>query len=247
MKIRLTKSTSDMKIQPFGESAVLVSFEKVISEEVNQKVISLYNALGDQKGIVYLIPAYNSLTIGFEPEDWSFDSVSKFIWKLNEALPKEETEKASKIYSIPVCYEQPFDMDSNEVCAQTGLNKEELVQVHTDQVFRVYMLGFVAGFAYMGSLPKHLACYRKATPRLSVPKGSVGLAGLQTGIYPTEAPGGWQIIGRTPLNMFDPNREQTSLLKPGDYVKFRSIGLEEFKIIQLKIETAIFEMEETHV
>ncbi|OEK01554.1 hypothetical protein BFP97_08475 [Roseivirga sp. 4D4] len=236
-----------MKIQPFGESAILVSFEKVISEEVNQKVISLYNALGDEKGITYLIPAYNSLTIGFEPESWTFDSISKLIKELNQRRPKEEAEKAPKVYSIPVCYEQPYDLDSDEVCTQTGLSKEELIQVHTDQVFRVYMLGFVAGFAYMGSLPKHLACERKATPRLSVPKGSVGLAGLQTGIYPTEAPGGWQIIGQTPLNMFDPNREQTSLLKPGDYVKFRSIGLEEFKIIQLKIETAIFQMEEAHV
>jgi len=236
-----------MKIQPFGESAVLVSFEKVISEEANQKVILLYNALGSEKGIAYLIPAYNSLTIGFETESLNFDSVSKLIKKLNDGLPKEEVEKAPKIYSIPVCYQEPFDLDSYEVCAQTGLSKEELIQVHTDQVFRVYMLGFVAGFAYMGSLPKHLTCQRKATPRLRVPKGSVGLAGLQTGIYPTEAPGGWQIIGQTPLNMFDPNREQTSLLKPGDYVKFRSIGLEEFKIIQLKIETAIFEMEEAHV
>ena len=108
------------------------------------------------------------------------------------------------------------------------------------------MLGFVAGFAYMGSLPNHLACKRKATPRLRVPKGSVGLAGLQTGIYPTEAPGGWQIIGQTPLRMFDGNRPETSLLRPGDNVKFRPIGQAEFKIIQLKIETGIFEMEEAH-
>lgn len=235
-----------MKIQPFGDSAVLVSFEKVISEEVNQKVILLYKALSSEKGISYLIPAYNSLTIGFERNHWTFDSVSKRIMALIERIPKTEAEKKTKIYSIPVCYEKPFDLDSDEVHQQTGISKEELIQTHTDQVFRVYMLGFVAGFAYMGSMPNHLACQRKATPRLSVPKGSVGLAGLQTGIYPTDAPGGWQIIGQTPLNMFDPNREQTSLLKPGDYVKFRSIGLEEFKIIRLKIETSIFEMEEAH-
>ncbi|MBO3700569.1 5-oxoprolinase subunit PxpB [Roseivirga sp. E12] len=235
-----------MEIQPFGDSAIIVTFEKVISEEVNQKVISLYEALKVQKGISYLIPAYNSLTIGYDIENWKFVTISDLVKVTINGTPKLSSTSERKVYSIPVCYEKPFDLDSLEVCEQIDLTKEELIQMHTGQVFRVYMLGFVAGFAYMGSLPEHLACKRKATPRLRVPKGSVGLAGLQTGIYPTEAPGGWQIIGQTPLNMFDPNRGQTSLLAPGDYVKFRAIGLEEFKIIQLKIETEIFEMEEAY-
>lgn len=235
-----------MRIQPFGDSALIVTFEKVISEATNQKVIALYDALKSEKRILYLIPAYNSLTIGLKLEQWSLSSASMSIQKTIDQLSTTALTVVGRSYTIPVCYKAPFDLDSNDVCEQTNLSKKELIEIHSSQTFRVYMLGFVAGFAYMGSLPNHLACKRKATPRLRVPKGSVGLAGLQTGIYPTEAPGGWQIIGQTPLRMFDGNRPETSLLRPGDHVKFRPIGHDEFKIIQLKIETGIFEMEETH-
>ncbi len=236
-----------MRIQPFGDSALVITFEKVISEEVNQKVIDLYNALKSIKGLTYLIPAYNSLTVGISSPHWNMTTATALIKATFQELSKTAPDQQGKTYSIPVCYEKPYDLDSEEVCAQTGLDKEQIIHIHTHQTFRVYMLGFVAGFAYMGSLPSNVYCQRKATPRLRVPKGSVGLAGLQTGIYPTEAPGGWQIIGQTPLHMFDPSRNPTSLLKPSDQVKFRSVGLKEFKIIQLKIETGIFELEEMHV
>lgn len=236
-----------MKIKPFGDSALIITFERVISETTNQQVISLYNALKSKQGITYLIPAYNSLTVGIALGNWNVSTASVSIQQIFDQLPKSESIVVDKTYTIPVCYEKPYDLDSEDVCQQTNLSKEELIEIHTSHTFRVYMLGFVAGFAYMGSLPSQVACKRKPTPRLRVPKGSVGLAGLQTGIYPTEAPGGWQIIGQTPLQMFDGNRSETSLLKPGDHVKFRAIGLDEFKIIQLKIETDIFEMEEAHV
>lgn len=236
-----------MRIDPFGDSALLITFDREISELVNQEVISLYKKLQRIDGFQYLIPAYNSLTVGLDLKQWNFDRAATAIRSEYERVSKLQVAQKHETYTIPICYESPFDIDMEEVCGHTGLSKNEIIDLHTSQTYRVYMLGFVAGFAYMGSLPEALKCTRKETPRLKVPKGSVGLAGLQTGIYPTEAPGGWQIIGQTPLEMFDFHRQETSLLKPGDYVKFRAIGSEEFRIIRLKIETGIFEMEEAGV
>ena len=136
-----------------------------------------------------------------------------------------------------------FAPDLDDVARFSNLSRAEIIKLHTAKTYRVFMLGFIAGFAYMGTLPDQLNSTRKASPRLKVPAGSVGLAGLQTGIYPTEAPGGWQIIGRTPLDIFDPQRDQPTLLLPGDQVSFRPIVQDEFQIIRLKIETGIFEME----
>lgn len=236
-----------MRVDPFGDSALIVTFERVISVEVNQEVIALYKKLQGIDGFPYLIPAYNTLTVGLDIKWWSFDKAAVAIRSEYEQISSPVSSKTAESYTIPVCYESPFDIDIDDVSSQTGLSKQEIIALHTSQTFRVYMLGFVAGFAYMGSLPEALNCKRKETPRLQVPKGAVGLAGLQTGIYPTEAPGGWQIIGQTPLEMFDLHRSETSLLKPGDCVKFRAISSEEFRIIRLKIETGIFEMEVTDV
>lgn len=236
-----------MRIDPFGDSALIVTFERVISEEVNQQVISLYKKLEGMDGFIYLIPAYHTLTVGLDHKVWNFDRASATIKRTYEHLSDVVLPQTTEFYTIPVCYESPFDIDMEDVSSQTGLSRQEIITQHTSQTFRVYMLGFVAGFAYMGSLPEILRCKRKETPRLKVPKGAVGLAGIQTGIYPTEAPGGWQIIGQTPLEMFDLHRKETSLLKPGDHVKFRAVSTEEFKIIRLKIETGIFEMEEADV
>lgn len=236
-----------MRIDPFGDSALLVTFEKVISEEVNQEVISLYKRLQGNDGFPYLIPAYNTLTIGLDTKRWNFDRAAAAIKSEYAQITNSRSSDTADSFTIPVCYESPYEMDMDDVSVQTGLSKHEIINLHTSQIFRVYMLGFVAGFAYMGSLPEALKCKRKENPRLKVPKGAVGLAGIQTGIYPTEAPGGWQIIGQTPLDMFDLNRSESSLLKPGDHVKFRAISIQEFRIIRLKIETGIFEMEAADV
>lgn len=232
-----------MKIQPFGDSALLITFEKVIDITVNQKVINLYLTLKAKVGFDYLIPAYNSLTVGVDRSIWSLSDAISEVRKYEEEVRESGVTQNHNSYVIPVCYEPPFSPDLEEVSQLTSLSPQQIIDIHTKSVFRVYMLGFVAGFAYMGSLPDVLICPRKDTPRLKVPEGAVGLAGKQTGVYPTEAPGGWQIIGQTPLKMFDPLRSETSLLKPGDEVRFRAIGKDEFKIIQLKIETGIFEME----
>ncbi|MFY0592525.1 5-oxoprolinase subunit PxpB [Roseivirga sp.] len=233
-----------MRIDPYGDSALIVTFDREISKEVNQQVVNLYRNLKKDASFNSLIPAYNSLTLSYNRSSINFEKASQIVKQAYQDLVSNNySHVESKTYTIPVCYDPCFGLDLIEVSRQTNLTIEEMIAAHTNQVYHVYLLGFVAGFAYMGSLPEALKCARKTTPRLSVPKGAVGLAGLQTGIYPTEAPGGWQIIGSTPLEMFNPNNKPSSFLQPGDAVRFRAIGKEEYRIIQLEIETEVFEME----
>ena len=234
-----------MKIQPFGDRALLISFEKRIDPEINQEVINLYHTLKASGHFTFLTPAYCSLTVGIDRTQYTISEATELIRELAQHPPTNQMAYVRE-FTIPVCYEPKFAPDLNEVAELTGLSQEEVVAVHTSQQFRVYMLGFVAGFAYMGTLPDQLACPRKKTPRKLVPKGAVGIAGQQTGIYPVAAPGGWQIIGQTPIHMFDTSREEPNLLFSGDKVRFRSISEDEYKLIELKEETGIYHMEASH-
>lgn len=234
-----------MKIQPFGDKALLVSFEKRIDPEINQQVIDLYHTLKASGHFTFLTPAYCSLTVGIDRTLYTISEGTELIRKLASCPPTNQMAYNREV-TIPICYEEEFALDMKEVSRMTGLSADEIIEKHSDTQFRVYMLGFVAGFAYLGTLPEELVCQRKHTPRKSVPKGAVGLAGHQTGIYPVNAPGGWQIIGQTPVDMFDTRREEPNLLFPGDTVKFRPISVDEFKLIALKQETGIYSMEATH-
>lgn len=230
-----------MKISPYGDSALLVQFNDGIDESTNREVIALYQYLQASDLFEYLIPAYNSLTIGLDKEKLSRKEAQAQI----EAFDFNSLQSAikPKNYLIPVCYEDAHALDIKEVESLTGLSRDKIIELHSQKTYHVYMLGFLAGFAYMGQLPGNLQVPRKDKPRLSVPKGAVGLAGAQTGIYPCEAPGGWQIIGATPLELFDPTVLEPNLLNPGDRVRFRSITVDEFKLIEIKIATGIYELE----
>lgn len=234
-----------MHIQPFGDKALLVSFEKKIDPEINQQVINLYHTLKASAKFTFLTPAYCSLTVGIDRSRFTINEATELIKELASQPPTNQSVYVRE-FTIPVCYEGDFAPDMHEVSEITGLDPKEIIALHTAQEFRVYMLGFVAGFAYLGTLPDQLACPRKKTPRKSVPQGSVGLAGHQTGIYPVNAPGGWQIIGQTPVQMFDTTREEPNLLFAGDKVKFRAISEDEFKLILLKEETGIYHTETKH-
>ncbi|MEM6803879.1 MAG: 5-oxoprolinase subunit PxpB, partial [Bacteroidota bacterium] len=193
------------------------------------------------QGLAYSIPAYASLTLAYDPFVLSFEELEEQIWGLLGEAHQLDRVIAKRILKIPVCYETPFSLDKEEVLGQLGLNWEEIIRLHTQTKFRVYMLGFLPGFTYMGKLPLGLACKRKAKPRLRVPARSVGLAGLQTGIYPSEAPGGWQLIGKTPLEVFDPTHEKTFLLEAGDELFFEHIKMHQYEEIRSAIEHKIFD------
>lgn len=234
-----------MKIQPFGEDALLLSLENEISPKVNDEVIEIYKILKDTGKFNFLTPAYSSLTIGIDRTQFTHEEATQLIMKLSGKARKDHKNQ-QRLITIPVCYDDEFGLDLEEICQTNRLSKIELIDLHCSVNYKVFMLGFVAGFAYLGAVPPSLRSSRKATPRKSVPKGSVGLAGDQTGIYPVEAPGGWQVIGQTPVHMFNTKKELPNILYPGDLVKFRPISLEEFKIIQIKEETGIFELEVEH-
>ena len=218
-------------IHPYGDSALLVNFEQRIAPEINARVLDLDEAIDSAglPGIAFRIPAYCSLTVGYDPMVVPFETLREQIAALARSVATAGEQRPSRKLKIPACYEEPYALDIEDVSRQTGLSRQEIIDLHTGTKFRVYMLGFLPGFAYMGRLQEVLACSRKATPRVRVPAQSVGLAGFQTGIYPSEAPGGWQIIGRTPLRVFDGAKEDPFFFRPGDEVAFEAISAKEFE------------------
>jgi len=225
-------------IKLYGDQAILINFEQKIDPAINAAVIALKNAIeaATISGITFMIPAYCSLTIGYNPAVIEYEILVKVIKQIaanaldtNDSNPNQQKVRQLK---IPVCYELPYALDLKELSETKNLPTEEIISIHTSQTYKVYMLGFMPGFVFMGKIVSKLECNRKVTPRLRVPASSVGIAGFQTGIYPTASPGGWQILGRTPLKIFNPQKENPFLFQAGDEVTFYSITTDEF----IKIE-----------
>lgn len=232
-------------ILPLGDRALLVQFEQAIGPEINDQVIQVKNSLEQLSipGIEYFIPAYCSLTIGFDPTQVSMEGLVSSLQTLQLSSQAQDSAGSDVAVSvhIPVCYQENFAPDMEAIIDLTGLSKQNIISLHSTTLFRVYMLGFIPGFAYMGTLPPALHCPRRQSPRLQVPTGSVGLAGAQTGIYPAEAPGGWQLIGRTPIPAFDPQRESPFLLQAGNVVHFYPISKDEYEKIDSQIRLKQFD------
>lgn len=219
-----------VKIFPLGDNALTIEFGSEISERLNRRVIKLASYLEQNKfpGFVETVPAYASLTIfydvftvrkNFPAPTTAFDAVKNFVEKELGNL-EEIPEAKSRLIEIPVCFDSEFALDLEFLAEKSGLEKNEIISIFTEKTYRVFMLGFLPGFSYMGEVDASIAVPRKDTPRLKVPKGSVGIAGKQTGIYSLESPGGWQIIGKTDIDLFTPEAEKPCLVQPGDLVKF---------------------------
>ncbi|HEX9651959.1 MAG TPA: 5-oxoprolinase subunit PxpB [Cyclobacteriaceae bacterium] len=232
-----------MTIIPYGDSALLINFEQVIDPQVNENVIELAKVIEHSNiaGVTFLVPAYCSLAIGFQPERITFQQLKKLTENLNSNISKHQHPESKKI-SIPICYESEFALDKQEVMSYTNLSWDEIKQLHLSISYRVYMLGFLPGFVYMGSLPEKLESPRKKIPRLKVPALSVGLAGFQTGIYPLDAPGGWQIIGKTPIRIFDNRNRNPFLFEPGMLVTFKEITEDEFYYMATEVDNRNFDL-----
>ena len=218
------------RIYSIHDHALTVEFSQRISEDDNQKVLALMHAIEQQpiNGMLDCVPAYSSLTL-YHDATQSREKVTGYLEERIRASSLQVSKvEVKKIITIPVCYDPAHGMDQQFVCEQLNITIEELIRQHTSMPFRVYMIGFIPGFPYMGILPEGWQIPRKQTPSLKIPAGSVALAGQQMGIYPAEVPGGWQVIGRTPLKIFDAHREEPCLLKAGDEVKFEPISLNEF-------------------
>ena len=237
-----------MNFQRFGDSAMLINFEQKIDVEINNLVIQLAEKIRDASisGIRFCTPAYCSITIGFDPKTIIYEDLCEKIKKIETLIFTKKNNQTQRILNIPVCYKSPYSIDLQELIEIVSLSKSEIIRLHTTTIFRVFMLGFLPGFPYMGILPDSLICQRKKIPRLRVPAQSVGLAGKQTGIYPSEAPGGWQIIGRTPIKVFDPIQENPFLFQAGDLVKFHAISEISFQKIEKDILLGNFQTKQLY-
>lgn len=232
----MQQSFSSYHIFPLGDTAITIDFGNRIDEQVNEEVIRIFNNWKQYplEGVVEIVPAYSSLTVYYDPVkimrhpahapafEWIKQQVHQ---RLQQSLPASEA--GHQTIRIPVCYDKELAPDLLAFAATKKITTDELISLHTTNMYRVYMLGFLPGFSYMGEVDEKIAAPRKSQP-VHVAAGSVGIAGRQTGIYPMESPGGWQIIGRTPLQLFDSDKEQPTLLKMGDHVQFYSISIQEY-------------------
>jgi len=222
-----------MRIIPASDSSLLVVFGSTISPVLNQRVIALFHAIQDRRDprIRNLHPAYASLLIDFDPLRMTHDELTAIVQQLeNDA--SVAVDRAGEVVTIPVCYDIELGPDLPEVARHAGISAEEVIRLHSSPTYLVYFLGFSPGFVYLGGLPEILHTPRLATPRPSIAGGSVGIAGSQTGIYPVDSPGGWRLIGRTPLRMFDPEATPPTRLQPGDRMKFEPIDRARFEEFQ---------------
>ncbi|MBR1698070.1 MAG: 5-oxoprolinase subunit PxpB [Anaerovibrio sp.] len=222
-----------MRILTVGDCAVSVEFGQEISLEINHKVMALKMVLEQKpiRGIVEMIPTYCSLLIQYDPMELRYGQLREKLYTLVNQLDKVEMPP-KQVVEIPVAYGGEYGPDLGEVARVHNISEDEVIKLHTEPEYPIYMLGFVAGFPYLGGMNKAIATPRKKSPRLKIEAGSVGIAGEQTGIYSVESPGGWQIIGRTPLKLYDVNRNEPVLLKAGQYIKFKPITKEEFRAME---------------
>ncbi|MDZ4794825.1 MAG: 5-oxoprolinase subunit PxpB [Bacteroidota bacterium] len=228
-------------IFPLGDSALTVDYGNCIDEAINREVIARFIQLRQEPlhGMIEVVPAYSSFTVYydvFSVKKKAGSDRTAFDWmqeKVKERLAQtpDYEEETERIIHIPVCYEDEFAPDLRYLAAEKNITVDSVIQIHTSKPYKVYMLGFLPGFTYMGEVDDRIKMPRKPQP-VSIAAGSVGIAGRQTGIYPLASPGGWQIIGSTPAVLFDVQKELPALLRAGDRVQFYSITSNEFYKIQ---------------
>lgn len=206
----------------FGESGLLIVFGNEINLEINQRVHLMAEWVKRAKlpGVIEVIPAYASILIGFDPIQIDYDTVQKLIMGYKEEQINLISHRSEKAIEIPTIYGGEHGPDLNFVAEYNRLLPDDVIRLHSEVEYTVFMMGFSPGFPYLGSMNPAIAAPRLSSPRTRVPAGSVGIAGTQTGVYPSDSSGGWRLIGWTPLRLFDPNAEPHFLLKPGDRLRF---------------------------
>lgn len=220
---------ADVKFLLTGDTSLSVEFGNEISEAINTQIRAFNIALKNSNlpGIVETVPTYRSLMVHYDPGVIQYAPLVKKLKGLLGQLDNIEIPP-SEVLEVPVLYGGEMGPDLAFVAEHNGKTPEEVIKIHTSTEYLIYMLGFTPGFTYLGGMSEEIATPRLKTPRVKIPGGSVGIAGSQTGVYPIDSPGGWQLIGRTPVKMYDPDRETPILPQAGQYIKFRAIDQKEF-------------------
>ncbi|MBY0028744.1 5-oxoprolinase subunit PxpB [Priestia aryabhattai] len=244
-----TVTKASAVISPLGDSALVITFGDSIQYDIHKQIKTCKDSieLNPFPGFIECVPAFTNLTIFYNPLEVvaavkkkekkefvsPFEVVSSF---LQSKLENEQTEKKldHRTVSIPVCYGGEYGPDLEYVARHHNLTPEEVISIHSEGEYLAYMIGFAPGFPFLGGLSEKIATPRRPSPRTSIPAGSVGIAGMQTGVYPISTPGGWQLIGQTPIKLFLPEQNPPSLLQAGDIVKFEPISKEEYQELLAK-------------
>lgn len=219
----------DVKVILASDDSIAIIFEDMIDECINRRLTHLSHLIREEAylGVIEVVASYRILQVYFEPLTCDYKSLIQWIESTLSTMTVPNLGD-SELIEVPVCYDPRLGIDMAYVCKQKGMDRQTLIRLHSERDYRVYMLGFTPGFPYLGGMNQEIAIPRKETPRLKIQRGSVGIAGNQTGIYPLDSPGGWQIIGRTPLDLFNPRSDTPFLLSAGMRLKFKPISYETY-------------------
>lgn len=221
-------------ISPVGDCAISIDFGQVIDPKINRHIRQTIERIQELKldGITELVPTYCALLIQYDAMLYSYSDICNLMEPLLEPSVTNDANDRVTVIEIPTVYGGEFGPDLGFVASHNNLSEDEVVSIHSGTDYLVYMLGFIPGFTYLGGMDPRIATPRLSSPRTLIPAGSVGIAGEQTGTYPSDSPGGWQIIGRTPVTMYDMSQEQAALLSAGDYVRYVPIDEAEYNRIK---------------
>ena len=221
-------------ISPVGDCAISIDFGQVIDPKINRHIRQTIERIQELRldGITELVPTYCALLIQYDAMLYSYSDICNLMEPLLEPSATDDANERVTVIEIPTVYGGEFGPDLGFVASHNNLSEDEVVSIHSGTDYLVYMLGFIPGFTYLGGMDPRIATPRLSSPRTLIPAGSVGIAGEQTGTYPSDSPGGWQIIGRTPVTMYDMSKEQAALLSAGDYVRYVPIDEAEYNRIK---------------
>lgn len=230
-----------MSYKSFGESAILIEWPSEINETILYDIVAFKKKIEEDINLQDIIVGYNSLVLVSRYKIEDIDEKIYLLNKLYHQAVEAEIQNTTH-WEIPVCYDQQFGVDLEGISQVNTIDKKAIIQLHTHPIYTVYFVGFLPGFLYLGGLDDQLAIPRKATPRLRVPKGAVAIGGNQTGVYPAESSGGWNIIGNSPISFFDVEKTSPCFAKTGDKISFKSVSLDVYKEIAQEVKKNTYQM-----